>query len=262
MIFMRKKSTYVVLLVMLVTFFVVMFLAFGLGNIKKGKYTTTLLVGNDTVWTYSNKKWNNISKVSAIKEFNWNKFKVFNNNKEIGDYYLWHDDKWYAFDEKKNAIPMEGELLAYDANYDIDVVDFKEEEITDRTYVNKVLEENDLSISSKTTTETLVRVDYDKDGIEEEFYLISNVFALDFTPDITFSIVFMVKDDTIYYIYKDISTNKIYNGCMPYFTAFLDSDNDNNYEFVLSCARYSVSSVVKMLYKNENGKFKILISNQ
>ena len=260
---MRKKSTYIVLLVSLIAFFLVMFLVFGLDNIKKEKYATTLLVGDDTVWTYSNKKWNNISKVTTIKDLSWKKFNVYNDNKKVGNYYLWRDeDRWYAFDDKKNAIPMSGEFFAYDANYDIDVSDFTEEEITDRTYVNQVLEENDLSPSSKTSTEYMIRFDYDNDGVEEEFYLISNVFALDFTPETSFSIVFMVKNDQVYYIYKDISTNRIYNGCMPYFTTFLDSDDDGNYEFVLSCARYSVSGVVKMLYKNEKGEFKILISNQ
>ena len=65
---MRKKSTYVVLLVMLFTFFIVMFLTLGLNNIKQGQYDTTLLVGNDTVWKYSKKKWSNVSKLSSIKE--------------------------------------------------------------------------------------------------------------------------------------------------------------------------------------------------
>jgi hypothetical protein len=259
---MRKKSTYVVLLVAIFAFSLVMFLAFGLNNIKTGKYATTLLVGDDTVWTYSNKNWLNVTKQTSIKKLDWKKFNIYLNNKKFGEYYLWHDDKWYAFDEKKNAVALDGEMLAYNANHEIKIKEFNESDITDRTYINYVLDQNGISPSSQTTTEYVVNFDYDSDGIEEEFYVISNVFALDFEPETNFAIVFMVKDDTIYYLYNDISSNDTYNGCMPYITSFLDVDNDDKYEMILSCARYSVNGTVKMLYKYDNGEFKIAISNQ
>lgn len=262
MINMRKKSTYVVILVFISVFSLIMFLVFGVSNIKKGKYATTLVVGDDTVWTYSDKHWMNVTKVTSLKKLDWNKFNIYLNNKEFGEYYLWHDDKWYAFDDEKNAVVLDGEMLAYNSNHEIKVSEFEQEEIVDRTYVNYVLEQNDISPSSQTTTEYLVNYDYDNDGEEEQFYLISNVFAMDFDPETSFSIVFMVKDERVYYIYNDISKNKTYNGCMPYITSFLDVDNDNRDEMILSCAKYSVNGVIKMLYAYENGEFKIVISNQ
>ena len=45
----------------------------------------------------------------------------------------------------KNAVNYTGRLLAYKSNYDINVLQYQEEEITDFTYVNKVLEENGIS---------------------------------------------------------------------------------------------------------------------
>ena len=36
----------------------------------------------------------------------------------------------------------------------------------------------------------------------------------------------MIKDNSIYYIYKDISENRSYNGCKPYFNSFIDTNND------------------------------------
>lgn len=262
MINMRKKSTYVVILVFIGVFSLIMFLAFGVSNIKKGKYATTLIVGDDAVWTYSDKHWMNITKYTTIKKLDWKKFNIYLDNKEFGEYYLWHDDKWYAFDDKKNAVKLDGELLAYNSNHEIKINEFSQSEISDRSYINFVLEDNDISPSSQTTSEYVVNYDYDNDGVEEQFYVISNVFAMDFDPETSFSIVFMVKNDEIYYIYNDISKNKTYNGCMPYITSFLDVDEDNTDELILSCARYSVSGVVKMLYKLENGEFKIIISNE
>ena len=150
-------------------------------------------------------------------------------------------------------------MIAYRANYNIPVYNYKLEEIDDYTYVNKVLSDNDLSSNDFTAKQKIV-FDFDDDGIVEEFYLISNVFS-NFDSDKVFSIVFMVKDDKIYNVYKDIQKNNSFNGCKPYYRAFLDIDKDNKYEFILSCSGYSVSHTSNMLYKFENDEFKIVISN-
>lgn len=259
---MRNKKTYIVLLVILVVFFVVMFLVFGLGNIRQSKYGTTLIVGDNTVWTYSNKKWLNLTTASSIGKLNWQEYILYVNNEKFGKYSLWHDDKWYAFDKDKNAVVIDGSLLAYRANFNMNILKFSEEEITDRKYVDYVLKENNLSLSSQFTSNYKTSVDLDNDGVDEEFYVISNVFPTDFDPEMLFSIVFMVKNDTVYYIYNDVSENRDFNGCKPYFTAFLDTNNDKMNEIILSCGRYSTEGTIDMLYKFEEDSFKIAISNQ
>ena len=260
---MRDKKTYIVLIVILVVFFIVMFLVFGLQSFLESKHETILIVGDNTIWSHSEKKWYRITSASSIQKLNWKKYKVFLNNKEFSTYSLWHDDKWYAFDDKKSAVVLDGNLFAYKANYDINVYDFKEEKIeSDNIYVNQVLEDNNISTTSKLTTSTKITFDFDNDGVEEDFYSISNVFDLESNPNTIFSIVFMVKNNTIYNIYTDIQENDSFNGCKPFFNTVLDVNNDKKYEFILSCGKYSVSEQVDMLYKFEDNEFKILISNQ
>lgn len=259
---MRNKKTYIILLLVLIVFFVVMFLIFGVNNIRQSKYDTTIIVGDNTVWTYSNNRWLDLKTRSSIEALNWKKYNLYVNNEKLGNYYLWHDDKWYAFDDDKNAVVLDGELLAYRANFPVSILKYTEENITDRTYVDYVLEENNLSLSSQFTSFYKTSVDFDSDGEAEEFYVISNAFPIDFDPEMIFSIVFMVKNDTVYYIYNDISENRSFNGCKPYFTSFLDTNNDNEYELILSCGRYSTAEAVNMLYKFEEDSFKIAISNQ
>ena len=258
---MRKKSTYIVLLVMLFVFFIVMFALFGVDNIKKSIYNTTLIVGDNTIWLYEKKNWLNLTNNTNIQDLNWDEYKVFVNNEEFGNYLLWHDDKWYAFDKKKNAVSIDGNLLAYKANYNIPVYKFTEEEISDTSTVIQMLKENDVDINSNFTSSYKVSFDYDNDNEEEEFYVISNAFPMD-NPEKIFSIVYMVDGDNIYPIYTDVSKNSSFNGCKPYFTSFLDVDNDKTYEFILSCSKYSVADTVDMLYKFTNNEFKIVISNQ
>ena len=259
---MKDKKVIIVLLIVFVVFFIVMFLTLGIDNIKSGSYTSTLIVGDNTVWVYQDKRWNNIRNITSFQKLSWKEYNVFANNKNIGKYSMWYDDKWYVFDKNKNPITIDGNLFAFNSNYDISLLDFNINEITDRTYVDYVLNDNDLSISSSFTSSGVVSFDFDGDGVIEDFYLISNVFPEEFNPDYIFSIVFMVKNNKVYYLYKDISVNNSFNGCKPFFNTILDTNNDGLYEIILSCGRYSISEQIDMLYSFDNNEFKILISNQ
>ena len=259
---MVKKRVYIVLLIVLVIFLIVMFMLFGTKTIKEEKISEILVVGDETVWKYSNKKWHNLTYKSTLQDLSWKKYRVFENNKDIGNYYLWYSDKWYVFDNQRNAVKVDGDIFAYRSNFDLKVKDFSIENVDNYDFVNYVLESNDISISSEFTSIYKIDLDVDNDSNDQTFYLISNAFPLDFQPEKSFSIAFMVKDNNIYYIYKDITANKGFNGCKPYYNTFLDVDQDNNIELILSCSKYSVSDRVDMLYKFEEDGFKILISNQ
>ena len=258
---MRNKKKYMIVLIAVILFGIIMFLLFGVNNIRGNQKSTTLIVGDDTVWYYAEKKWMHLTSSKSIHDLEWKKYQVYLDNQKVGDYYLWHDDKWYAFDDDKNAVPLNGELLAIKSNYSIPVLGGREENVEDSTYINQILSDNNLSLSSHFTVKYKVLFDIDSDGVEEEFYVISNVFALDFRPDTLFSIVFMVKDDTIYPIYQDISPNQSFNGCKPYFQSFLDLDEDQKYEFILSCGYYANEKRIDMLYHFDYDEFKIIISN-
>ena len=255
---MKMKKVYIILIAIILIFFVIMFLLFGLDELKKEGYDTTIVVNNDTVWTYNNKHWDNLSSYDKIS---WEKYNVYLNNEKSGNYYLWYNDEWYAFDGKKNAVTLEGDLLGINSNVDIDVYSFTTDDIDDYSYVYEVLEKNNLPKDSLYTSNYKIVFDYDSDGLDEEFYVVSNAFPMEFDPEKIFSIVFMVKNEKIYSIYTNISKNTGFNGCMPYFSSFIDIDDNSKYEFILSCAKYSTSSVNRMLYEFKNNEFKILISN-
>ena len=259
---MVKKKVYIILIAILVVFLVVMFAVFGTKNIKEEKVSEVLIVGDETVWKLYEKKWHNITYKSSLQDLSWKKYKVFENSQEVGNYYLWYSDKWYAFDDQKNAVKIDGEMFAYSANFDLKVNNFTTEEVDNYEFVNYVLESNGISTSSKFTSIYKIELDIDNDFNDETFYLISNAFPLDFEPEKSFSIAFMVKNDNIYYIYKDVTANKGFNGCKPYYNTFLDVDDDNVTELILSCSKYSVADRVDMLYKYEDDGFKIIISNQ
>ena len=257
------SSRYKVITIILVVYLVVFFLIYGLSNMKNGQRKLTLLVGDNTVWDYSNKSWLNITREETLDSLNWEEYKVFLDNKYFGEYSMWYDDnKWYAFNSNKTAVKMEGELIAYKANYDLKIKEFETKENNNNTYVHQVLKDNNLSTSSQMTVNNVVNFDIDADGVEEQFYVISNAFASDFYPDTIFSIVFMVKEQKIYSMYTNIEKANYGNGCKPYIRTFLDINDDDKHELILTCAKYSVQEPEDMLFQLNKEKFDLLISNQ
>lgn len=262
---MRSGKTYVILIVVLIIFALLMYLIVARKNIKEEKQVSTIIVGDTSVWNYTNRKWINVKRDSTKEKINWELFKLYEDNKYLGEYSVWYDSsKWYYFDKKKDYITPNGKVLAFTSNFDIKIEDYLEKQIdsNDKKYINYVLEENKLSTSAKFTSNYKIEIDYDNDSKKETFYVITNAFPMDFDPDQIFSIVFMEKDNKIYYLYKDIDDNKINNGCKPYFNYFLDLNSDGVDEIILSCGRYSEKGTVDMLYKFIDNEFKIQISNQ
>ena len=259
---MRSKKTYIIILVVLVVYFLVFFLLLGRENLKQEKYSTTIIVGNSTVWNYSGKKWTKLTGDSILQKLDWQIFNVYVENENLGEYYLWHDDQWYLFDKNKNAVNYTGKLLAYKSNYDLKIINYTEEEITDFSYVHEVLKENGIATSSLFTTSRKITLDLDNDTIDETLYIISNVFADDFYPDRLFAIAFIEKEGQIEYLYNNVTSASDETVCIPYLNTILDTNKDNNYEIILSCGKISNQEPVDMLYQKTKDGFKMVISNQ
>lgn len=258
----KGNRKYVIIIIVLIIYFIVMFCLFGVGNLKKEKEKTTILVGDDTVWNYSDQRWSNVTKVTNIKKLDWQNFNVYVDGKKLGNYSVWYDDKWYLFNDKKESVSFSGNLFAYQANYDISVLSFDSLAISDFSYVKKLLNNKKIDYDNNFTVSSITSLDIDNDSVNEDFYIVSNAFAMDFTPSKYFSLVFMVKDNKIYMLYDDVDTFDAYKGCKPYINSVVDIDDDDNYEIILTCAKYSTQTPVNMLYKFSDGAFKILISNQ
>ncbi len=253
---------YVPLIAIMIALGIVMFLLFGLDSLRREKYETALVVGDNTAWMYKKNRWTKVANVKSYEELNWKEFEVYENNQRLGSYDLWHDDKWYVFDANKNAVNVEGSLVAFRSNLNLSLENYTKEDVSTDQYIESVLTEHNLPIDSKFTTSYKTSVDIDHDGTEEDFYVISNVFPINFKPKQVFSFVFMAKGELIYYLYEDVNDYKVYAGCTPDIVTFIDADANNTDELVVSCFQYSNLGRIDMLYGFNGENFKILISNQ
>lgn len=257
------KKRYVVILILIIVYFTTLFLLKGASNVKNSKLASTIIVNNSSVWQLKDKKWYNVVSNSEINDLSWQEFNIIVDSEYFGKYNVVHDEsKWYLFDNERKAYSYSGHFVAYQADYNMPVKSYEEKEITDYTYVNQVLGENNLPLNQELTVNLYINVDYDNDGVKENFYFISNAFPMESDPENIFSIVFMEKTGTIYPIYKSIAPRQGFNGCMPYMDAIIDVNDDKKYELIISCSKYSIKEPIDILYEFSNNKFSVIISNE
>ena len=261
-----KKTNKIIIIIIVVVVIYCLILFFFLGGskrISKEKNDVVLIVDQSTMWTYSKKHWTNVTLDESVEKLNWLKYNVYVDDKKIGNYYMWYDNsEWYLFDKDRNSINYDGELFAYNSNYDIKINKFDVKDINDFSYVEEVLKRNKLNNidTSEYVVSSQVDIDIDNDGNEEEFYIISNS-SIALGDKNNFSIIFMVKDDKIYNVYSEI--NKSSSTCLPYISKFIDIDEDNKLELIVGCDSLNVNGNKKFLYKfTDENKYKIIISNR
>ncbi len=258
---MRKK--YIILIAIMIIYCLILFFFVGLDNLKGEQREATIIIDTETAWKLEKNNWVNIINNIKNGELDDKLFTVFINNENIGNYYLEKSNSWLLFDEKKNPYSYElGSFFAIRANYSVNILNTNYNEITDMGPVNKVLASNNIMDAEEFTVKSHYQIDFDNDGIKENFYAISNAFARETAPSKVFSIVFMEKDNQIYYLYNSIDENDGQNGCKPYINTVIDLDYDQNYEIIVSCGYYSIQERNDMLYTFKNNKFNLLIDNQ
>lgn len=259
----KNNKIIIVIIIAVVIYFLVLF--FFLGGAKKvarEKNELVLIVDQSTIWTLAKNHWTNVTLDETINELNWLKYKVYVEDEKIGNYYMWYDgNEWYLFDKDRNSINYEGELFAYNSNYDIKYTKFDDKYIEDFSYVEKVLDSKKIPFDqSKLVISSQIDIDVDNDGKKESFYAISNSTLGTNTTD-NYSIVFMVKNGKIYNMFSDIR-DKNQTTCLPYIYKFIDVDQDDKLELIVGCDVLRANGNKKFLYSFDNDKYEILISNR
>lgn len=252
---------YIILIIFIIAFGFSIYFFIGRDSIAAQKVQTTILLNPDTIFEYNNKNWIKVNS-GHISDYNWKEFDVFLDSTYKGKKLVWHDDQWYIFEKNKSAINYTENFIGIKANYEINVYKFEVENDTSKDYAYELLSDYNLPLSSELTVNDKINVDLDNDGEEEEIYMISNAFPIESEPDTIFSNVFMIKNKQKYSILEQHEQGDVYSGCLPNINSIIDVDNDNNYEIVLTCSRFSAQDPINTIYKFDKTKFNKVISNE
>lgn len=254
---MKSNKVIIVLIVLLIVFAFLFYWYIGKDRMIRRDYDLVMITESDATWNYHGYSW---EQLYDIKDYNWKKMDVFLDGQYKGKYYIWHDDKWYIFDDNKEAINSTENFLAIQSNFEVKAKNFEMEDNKDDSIVGKILTDNDISNNVELTVNTKTTVDIDSDGVEENIYIVSNTFPIDSSPDYTFSLVFMEKDGKIYEIYQH-TTESMYDGVRPFINAIIDTNNDGIYEIVLTTSEYSTQKIGNLLFEWQNNEFQKVMEN-
>ncbi len=257
-----NKKIYIGILLFLVLFFLFMFFLFGRDYLKQEKESFSIIIGNDTLWSYQNNQLTNRMNYSSIEKYNNQEYFVFLSDQKFHNLVLSHDDSWKAFENNKGEVSLTDDFFAYQSSFDLSLTSVSIQKINKMKYVRQVLESNGISSNSEFSSSYMFSFDIDQDGGLEDFYSVSNAFLIGSKADKVFTFFFMVKDNKIFYVYRDVDQYNSYSGCKPYVSFFLDINHDSNYEFIFNCGRYSKETPIRRIYRFQNQQFEILVSNE
>ncbi len=257
----KSNKKYLFVFIIIIVFSVAVFILYGFDSSKNKKMDPTIIIDNDAIFKFNGVRWVELND-NEIDSLSWKKYKVYTDSAYFGKYYLVNQNKWYLFDDNNNAVNYEGSFIALDNSHKYKVINIKQNDITDTSYVEKVLTENNINTDISISSSSVIAVDIDNDGKNEYIYTISNRFSEKKKEEKYFGFIFMVKNNKVYYIYSNSSKeDDIYDGCMPYVNSIIDVDNNNKYEYIISCAYYSNNGVEQGLYNFDNANFNLLVSN-
>ena len=265
----KNKKIMIVMLIVLAVYALIMFLV--LGGTKKFNRTNnqiTIIMGDNATFTYNGSFWTYVEFETTYNKLNWLKYDVYENNELLGNYSMWHNDKWYVFDgdeEHRTPVSVTEDFIALRADSSIKLTPFESNKITDYSYVNAVLDSYGIQ-ASYLTVDQVVTIDIDNDSIDENFYFISNSLPRENPENFNFTIVFMEKKGEIYRIFTDIQVMENSDGCKPFMRAVLDYDLDGEQEIIFACgglsARKQKDYIYKFKHDNSVDEFKLVVSNQ
>ena len=168
----KGRLKYIIIIVIIVVYGIGMYLVFGVDESRERRATTTLLIGDETVLNYTSRQWLNVTSQELLSSINWQDFNVYIDNEYFGNYLVWRDDRWYLFNQNREAVSYQGnDFFAYKAGFEMDVLPFQTTQITDFSYVNQVLENHGLASNPSYTLTEFSSFDFDKDGVNEDFYI-------------------------------------------------------------------------------------------
>lgn len=249
------KKRYIIIFVLLAIYLILGLLLFTNKDIKNNNIEY-LLIGNDIKLSLYNGKWDTI-KDNVFDT----KFYIYDNNKYKGVYEIkYHNDKMYLFDDYRNSIKLDGELIATSSK-NIEVKEFEINGITNtNNYIIKEIEkENKLKIENmeQFSINQKIVLDFDNDGKNEELYLLSNMFNMDVNQiEKALSYVLYVDNKKIQKIINlAVNDNERFDSYSYYISGIIDYNNDKKYELIISKGMFRPYPSCQIIYELSKGKY-------
>ena len=221
------------------------------------KKTNTLIVTDNSKYIYNNKQ---LTKLEDESLANWNDYNIYINNKYIGEYKLQYNDKWYIYNEQRDPIKYEGNVIAF-SNIDMNVFDYNRINIMDneQNMIKNYLEKENITFVDYNIYNSKVEIDLDDDGKTEKIYIIKS--KINDNEENIFSMILVEKNNKLIPVISKVIPKNEYSDIDIYdLYGIIDIDKDDKKEIIISKMIYSQpDSSCEIIFKYENGKYNKLV---
>lgn len=252
------KKKYKILFISLIIYLVITFILLALTGNMDVLFKKYIVLSPDIVLTYKN---DNLSLYNKkIKKKN---IELYYGNEYMGSYkFSYKNNELKFMDGKKNIFETyDNQFFGYSKNLDVNIIPFENNQMNEFEIekLNQILNNLEIKGYEMLSISDKISIDYDNDGINDNIYIVSNLFLESINKKV-FSLIYYLDDNNNpVFIYKKISNiTNMYNLCVPSINNIVDLNKDSNYEMFIECNYFDNIGTEYSIYKFENRSYNII----
>lgn len=211
-------------------------------NDQLERNTSFLVFDIEHIWKRTNDSFVDVNDDEEKRKlFNSRKFQIFTDNVYIDTAQLYYNTNFYYY-KNSELQRIKQIMIAYSGNEEISIVNPKFLSLEDSDYViiTDVLAENNIVITRDTelTLEQKVVFDFDQDGEDESFYIISNLYSEDIfnMVEMSFQVIIYVDSDNIKVLKNEVldKSREYLDTTSHNIISFIRFKNSESYDILLN----------------------------
>ena len=249
----KNNKVYIILIIILIIYLLITVLT--IKKINKKEKIQSYLVTSNTKFRYENKELVKLDDNST----NWKKYNIYVNNSYIGEYQLQYNEKWHIYDEDRNPIKYEGNIIAT-SNLEIKVYNYEKQDITDSeaNRINEFLNNEKVNIVEYNKYNSKIEIDLDNDNKNEKLYIVNS--KINGNDNNIFSMILLDKSNKITVVSSKVVPLYSKEKILLYdIYGIIDIEDDKKLEIIVNETQYSQPDTSnEQVYKLNNNKYKKL----
>ena len=211
-----------------------------------------LVIDNISNWGYVDGRWRTLD----IDEIEDNEFVVYVNHQYYGNYNLKYGTIWNLFDDNNSYVEYYGDLIAYSNDFNVVIPSYAVTNVTgvEISEITTILGHG--FNSSTLSTNEVVNIDLDSNGIVDKIVNVSNLDSLE-EEQYYFNLCYVVLNNEIQVViddevqYREIMSYPVYK-----LNYILRYDNNSVFSFILQEGYFSnVGETQNNLYDYVDGTY-------
>ena len=246
----------------MLVYFAIFICLFGITTIRKFFSKAYIVLDSGDKWMLENTKWVNLPD-NENSLYNWQKYKIYTDNKYFGDYKIFYNNKIYLFDDKDKSVSYDAlNVIALKGNFAI--VNYEETENFDEKgieFLEDFIKKEKLNVELEQFRLKMYEIYHKNSEKSDKIYVATNLFKNAGETNEVMTIIFCEYDDgdiqVLYSKFGDINTQL--RSCSPQIRNVIDFLDDGKYEIIFECIYYMSSDTCHMMFEKEFGSYRKVI---